>query len=285
MKNSHPLVKNILDDLSSFAPLELAEKWDHAGLQVGRSNCKVTGVLVALDATGWTLHEAVQKKLNLIITHHPLLPSKLTQSLKTLARKHQINILSFHTNLDSTSGGLNDLLAKKLHLKNTRPLLPNPQHPKVGLGRVGRLSKPIGFDQLCQNLMRAFGLAHLRYVGNKKARLKTIAVMSGSGGGFYREAKQAGADALVTGDVKYHHALEAMAEGICLVDIGHYHSEIEMTALITKLLKRKFLTLTIQISQTSQDPFQIKTPPISFLKKSPMAGILFPLSFETLDPG
>ncbi|MBI2121052.1 MAG: Nif3-like dinuclear metal center hexameric protein, partial [Parcubacteria group bacterium] len=76
-----------------------------------------------------------------------------------------------HTNLDSTSGGLNDLLAKKLHLKNTRPLLPNPQHPKVGLGRVGRLSKPIGFDQLCQNLMRAFGLAHLRYVGNKKARL------------------------------------------------------------------------------------------------------------------
>src|SRR3990167_11219493 len=97
VRHSHTLIKNILDDLNSFAPPKLAEKWDHVGLQVGRSNCKVTGVLVALDATQWTLHEAVQKKINLIITHHPLLPSKLTQNLKAMARKHQINILSFHT--------------------------------------------------------------------------------------------------------------------------------------------------------------------------------------------
>ena len=257
VKNARTLVKNILDHLNSFAPPKLAEKWDHVGLQVGRSNCKVTGALVALDATQCTLHEAIQKKLNLIITHHPLLPSKLTQNLKAMARKHQINILSFHTNLDSTSGGLNDLLARQIGLLHTKPLIPHPRHKRLGLGRVGVLPHALTLHALLKKLGKVLPLSYLRFVGEKSAPIKRVAVMTGSGGGYFKEALQHRADVLVTGDVKYHAALDALQSGICMIDIGHYPSEIGMTQLVSALLKQRFPDLKILIAQNHQDPFKI----------------------------
>src|SRR4030095_14408184 len=214
------LVKDIHDFLFHFAPKSLAEDWDHVGLQTGSLRGELKGVFVSLDVTEAVLKEAKGRGANLVVTHHPLFfgKRKPRSPLVLLARRLKIHILSFHTNLDSTREGLNDLLASKLGLKNLRPLVPskNRKLKAMGLGRVGRIPKT-SLKNFSRQVGRALRLKDFRIVGADDSPVRTVAVMTGSGAGYFREAKKAGADVLVTGDAKYHTALDALAEGIALI--------------------------------------------------------------------
>jgi dinuclear metal center YbgI/SA1388 family protein len=177
------------------------------------------------------------------------------------AVQKKINVLSFHTNLDSTQEGLNDLLAKKLRLKNPKALIPSrdSRHPKAGLGRVGSLRKTT-LREFVKQVGRVLNLQSFRYVGNSDQVLQKIAVITGSGAEYFREARAAGADVLVTGDVKYHVALDALAEGIALVDVGHFASEIGMVPLVAEKLRRwsrqKRSHLKVFETKAQEDPFR-----------------------------
>jgi dinuclear metal center YbgI/SA1388 family protein len=264
--------------LNKFAPPSLAEEWDHVGLQVGVSDSHVSGVLVSLDVTEPVLWEAVEHDANLVVTHHPLLlrpirrldDSSVATRLARLAVQMDVNVLSFHTNLDSTAHGLNDLLAKALGLQSPKPLLPAnidhskmaglpAKHPGAGLGRVGKIQKTT-LKALLKKISRNLRLKELRYVGDPKHPIQKAAVMTGSGGGFFSEAKNGGADVLITGDVKYHHALDALAEGIALIDIGHFAGEIGMVEFIAKQIrswvKSKGMKLKVHETKTQSDPIQ-----------------------------
>ena len=67
--------------------------------------------------------------------------------------------------------------------------------------------------------------------------IKKVAIVNGAGSSYWRKAKKMGADLLITGDVKYHEALDAMEEGFCIVDIGHYESEHFFGDIIKKELE------------------------------------------------
>src|SRR5262249_8935542 len=161
------LVKDVYGMLCRFAPLSLAEDWDNVGLQVGRMNEKVRGILVALDVTETVLQEGERLGANLLITHHPLFfrgVSRLDDSTPSMrlvraAVEKRIHILSFHTNLDATREGLNDLLAARLKLKGIRPLSPSrdPKIKHAGLGRVGRVPKTT-LKKFVVQVGRALGL-------------------------------------------------------------------------------------------------------------------------------
>ncbi|HCU23587.1 MAG TPA: Nif3-like dinuclear metal center hexameric protein [Deltaproteobacteria bacterium] len=266
-----PSVKEINELLSRLAPPSLAEEGDPIGLQVGSLQEEVRGILIALDATEAGLREAARQDCNLLITHHPLLFKALRRlddaspasRCARLATRMAINVLSFHTNLDSTVNGLNDQLAKKIGLKALRPLQisRDPRHPKAGLGRVGRLSRPTSLGAFAARLGLHLQLDHLRYVGNPEHPVREVAVMTGSGGRYFTAAKDAGADVLVTGDVKYHDALDALAEKIALVDIGHFAGEIGMVAWLTawlkKALRRKNWKVKILPSHSGAEPFRL----------------------------
>lgn len=236
-------VRDAYEFLDAWAPASLAEDWDHVGLQLGSLKSELEGVLVALDVTEKVLEEAKKKRCNLLITHHPLafqdarkLPSaSLPARLAHQASRQGLNILSFHTNLDSTEQGLNDLLAQNLKLEGIRPLVKIPGAKKAGMGRLGRLRER-SFRSFLSHVARCTGLAQFRYVGELFKPISKVAVVTGSGAGFFGEAKRKGADVLVTGDVKYHAALDALAEGIALVDIGHFAGEIGMTGLVAERL-------------------------------------------------
>lgn len=257
-------IKNLLD---KFAPPTLAEEWDNVGLQIGSLQAPVSSILVSLDVTEAVLWEAVEHDANLLVTHHPLLlrplncldDSKAVSRLARLAVQMDLNILSFHTNLDSTREGLNDQLAKAMSLRQIKPLLPSrdPRHPTAGLGRIGKIKKTRLQDFL-KTVSRNLKIREFRYVGDLKHPIETVAVLTGSGGGFSQEAKKRNADVLITGDVKYHHALDSLAEGIALVDIGHYRGEIGMVELIAKKLKKWVKEPKIKIFQTraQSDPLQ-----------------------------
>jgi dinuclear metal center YbgI/SA1388 family protein len=100
--------------------------------------------------------------------------------------------------------------------------LENPGR-EFGLGRVGRLTVPEPFAAFADRVKSALGLAHLRVAGPTEREVATVAVCGGSGASLLTAA--AGADVFVTGDVKYHEALEAADIGLALVDAGHFATE------------------------------------------------------------
>ncbi len=125
-------IAEITDAIAQYAPLDLQEGYDNAGLQIGDNNNEATGVLLCVDVTEAIVDEAIEKNVNLIISHHPL----LFKGLKSITGKNQIErivlkalkndiaIYSAHTNMDNTSGGVSAIMADKLHLVNQRVLRP-----------------------------------------------------------------------------------------------------------------------------------------------------------------
>ncbi len=124
--------KDITSLIENNFPLSLQEKWDNSGWQVGDPNSICSGVLVAVETTIPVLKEALEKGVNLIITHHPILfhplkriiNSNYVEECISFALKYDLNIYAAHTNLDNSSQGINHYLAQRLALQKTSPLIP-----------------------------------------------------------------------------------------------------------------------------------------------------------------
>ena len=147
----------------------------------------------------------------MIISHHPLFYVPIGWK--------DINIYSAHTNLDLAEGGTTDTLIEKLGLKKSE---------NQGFVRVVELEKSISTEELKQKLMKIS--PKLRYVNNfNQAEIKTIGFCAGSGSEFVNETT---CDAFVTGDLKFHTALELNK---LTFDIGHFESEIFAPELLKKI--------------------------------------------------
>ncbi|HLO43056.1 MAG TPA: Nif3-like dinuclear metal center hexameric protein [Leadbetterella sp.] len=125
-------IKELTDYLEKIAPLNYQEDYDNCGLIVGDANAEITNVLVSLDVTLEVIEEAIAKKCNMIIAHHPL----IFRGLKKLngknyieksvikAIKNDIAIYAIHTNLDNITNGVNFKIAEKLNLQDVSILKP-----------------------------------------------------------------------------------------------------------------------------------------------------------------
>jgi dinuclear metal center YbgI/SA1388 family protein len=134
------LIKDIINFLETKAPLRLQADYDNSGWVVGDPEQACTGVLTALDLTPAVIVEAIEKKINLIIVHHPpifkglkqVIPSNPVARMLTSAIKADLNIYAIHTNLDHVIWGVNGEMANRIGLKNTRVLSPLPDtHQKL----------------------------------------------------------------------------------------------------------------------------------------------------------
>lgn len=127
------LIKDITNYLESIAPLALQESYDNCGLILGNKSTEATGALITLDVTEQVVDEAIERKCNLIIAHHPLIfkgikklnGNNWTERTIIKAIKNDIAIYAIHTNLDNIMGGVNSMMAEKLHLKECRILKTN----------------------------------------------------------------------------------------------------------------------------------------------------------------
>ena len=135
-----PTVSDIMQVLETIAPQTLAEGWDNVGLQVGDPGRPVKHIWIALDPTYEVVAAACRDKVDLLITHHPLIFKPL-QSLNfrtpvgaiiDLAVRHHVAIFAAHTNLDSVLGGINDILADRIGLSELKPLVPAQQPRQPG---------------------------------------------------------------------------------------------------------------------------------------------------------
>lgn len=204
--------------LNKFAPPELAENWDCSGIAIETATDEIKKVMLALTVTDDVVAQAKANNCDMIISHHPLffVPFKYKD----------INIFSAHTNLDLTEGGTTDELIKTLGL------IKNSQNSFV---RYVELPDAISVKEFAKKL--SYISPNLRYVNNfNLEKIKKIGFCAGSGADFIETAKDDGADAFVTGDLKFHTALDSP---IVLFDIGHFESEILILKVFENLLKNK----------------------------------------------
>ena len=126
-------LKEITDFLEEIAPLHYQETYDNSGLLVGDRESSITAALITLDCTEEVVEEAVLKKCNLIIAHHPIIfgsLSKITgknyvERVIIKAIKNNISIYAIHTNLDNVFNGVNSKIVEKLAIKNCKILRPS----------------------------------------------------------------------------------------------------------------------------------------------------------------
>ncbi|GAB2834223.1 Nif3-like dinuclear metal center hexameric protein [Ferruginibacter profundus] len=120
------IIQDIITSLEKTTPLTLQESYDNAGLITGNANWQCTGIITTLDATEEVVKEAIEKKCNLIVAHHPIVfgglkkitGSNYVEQIIITAIKNDIAIYAIHTNLDNWLYGVNGTIADKLGLMN-----------------------------------------------------------------------------------------------------------------------------------------------------------------------
>lgn len=203
----------IIRRIQAFAPVETSEKWDCSGWCVETAKNKIKRIMLALTVTEDVIAQAKNKNCDMIISHHPLFYVPLDWK--------NIDIYCAHTNLDRAYGGTTDVLIRNLDLKaaQTQDFL---RYVDTDISLKDMLVK---LKTISPNL---------RYINNKNiTHLKRIAFCAGSGSEFIQEAYENDADALVTGDLKFHTALESP---IAIFDIGHFESEILVLPVFENLI-------------------------------------------------
>ena len=111
-----------------------------------------------------------------------------------------------------------------------------------GLGRIGKLPHPFSLCEFAAHVSRLLQVEGLRYAGEASAKIESVAVCGGSGMEMSALARSCGADVLVTGDIRYHEAQTAVAQGLCLIDAGHFATEYPILSRLQAWLRAQAKT-------------------------------------------
>ena len=251
-------VKDILNCITEIAPLHWQESYDNAGLQVGDLNAEAHKALICLDITEAIVDEAIAKKCDLIVSHHPLIfrglkhltPETYIERAVMKAVKHDIAMISMHTNLDNSYLGVSRVSAERLGLKNLNLLQPSESEPELcGAGMVGEFDEPMEETAFLQRVAETIGSPCLRHSALTGRKVKKVALCGGSGSPFMPDALRQKVDAYLTADIKYHDFF--VPEGnVLLVDGGHFETEQFTKELICELIRKKFPTFAAEIAET-----------------------------------
>lgn len=264
-----PQLNDIIAFLEEFAPLDLAEEWDNVGLLIGDRQQSVERVMTCLTLSPDVADEAVKQRIDLIISHHPILfrpVQRLTSDspegrmlLDLIAA--QIAVFSPHTAFDSASGGINQSLAESLGLTDIGVLRPVkeaqsdvPNSQEIGSGRFGVLPQAEPLAKFNERVKAALGVRHLQYVGDDEQPIARVAVACGSAAEFLTDARRQGCDVLVTGEARFHACLEARTTGTAMILAGHYATERPAVEQLARRIAGRFPDLDCRPSQIEQDP-------------------------------
>ena len=237
--------------IETYAPPGAAAPWDNAGIQVESGRDDVNKICVALDPTPATVSAALELKADFLLCHHPLLLTPRFLNVRDqyfhIIRKlmhADCRLYSAHTPLDANPRGPVSWLGKALHLRDCRLLEPMPDTPPdspsppndfsapegYGFGLIGDLPQTVFQDaflaQLASVLLPQGSPGDWRLCGQASAKnIRKVAYCTGSGASLISRAADLGADIYITGDVKYHDALNAP---LCVLDVGHFCLEERM---------------------------------------------------------
>ena len=237
-------VSDIRDYLDRQAPFDTALSFDNCGILVGDPQAEVRRALVCLDVTAEIAEEALGCGAELIVSHHPVIFHGMKRVLKgeLVYRLIQsgLTVLSAHTNLDFAEYGVNYQLAAHcgIRMETLYPIPREAERRADGFGLAGWLETPMEPEEYALFLKEALSGKSVKFT-NGGRRIKTAAVSCGAGSYLLEEAVRAGADALVTAEVRHHELLAAKAAGLTVIDAGHYETEqVIVTPLAEELAAR-----------------------------------------------
>jgi dinuclear metal center YbgI/SA1388 family protein len=243
-------VSEIFQWMDKTYPFGLAEEYDNCGLLIGDPEREVSRCMLALDLTKDVLEDAVQENADLIITHHPVIFNPLKRfcagDIPYECVRRGIAVISSHTCLDKAEGGVNDVLATLLSLRDVSVL-----EDADGIVRVGVLENeqsPYEFAESCKALLGAGGVRAV--LGEHP--VKTVGICSGAGGSFTESILSCGCDAYLTGEVKHHEAVMAKNAGITLVEAGHFETETVVLPKLTGELAAVFPEVEFSMAEANR---------------------------------
>lgn len=235
-------------------PASCAEDWDNVGLLVGNDQKEVRKVFLALDLTESTLQEACAFGADMVITHHPMIFSgmKKINNHTFTGRKilkliqEDIAYYAMHTNYDVM--GMAEASGNLIQLQEQQVLSVTfgEEGREEGFGRVGNLKEPLSLGAYAECVKKWYRLSDVRVYGNLEQTVRRAAICTGSGKSFLGKAICAGADVYVTGDIDYHTGIDAVAQGIAVIDAGHYGTEYIFAENMESVLRGAFPELQIQ---------------------------------------
>lgn len=228
----------IIRQLEQLAPKAYACDWDNPGLLAGRSDKEVHKIMVALDVTDQVLEQSMAEEVDMLLTHHPLIfsPLKQVNDLNFISNRivkllqHDISYYAMHTNFDCAPGCMADLAAEFMKLQDVRVLEPMGETPEglsYGIGKTGTLCRAMTLEELAERVKTAFGLPFITVYGKGTIEepVTHVAISPGSGKSVIGVAQECGAQVLITGDIGHHEGIDAVANGLAVMDAGHYGLE------------------------------------------------------------
>ena len=259
----NPTIGQIIGRLEEFAPTSLQESYDNCGLLIGNRSTVCSGALLTVDVTPDVVAEAAATGCNLIIAHHPL----IFRGLKRLtgdtivertvieALRSDIAVYACHTCLDNASGGVSDLMARKLGLSDIRILDPRPADSTTGCGAIGDLSSPLTVTELIDRVKESFGSPIVRCSDPPQEKISRVAMCGGSGAFLIPAAIARGAQAFITSDTKYHDFVDHSSD-IFLIDIGHHESENCTKEIFYHVITKFFPNFAVRYAQSDINPIK-----------------------------
>lgn len=233
-------IKDVIEILDKFAPFKDAEHWDNVGLIVGDDNNTVTGVVLALDITNEVISYAKENNANLIITHHPVIFSPIKSINKNdivyCLIESGIAVISSHTNLDKSIGGVNYALADSLKLCNIRPF-----NNRDNIGLIGDLPFKMTPDKLAVYIKQSLNSKRLSYTAGKN-EIYSIAICGGAGGDYLKDAINLKIDGYLTGEVKHNIYIDAINNSYSVFTPGHHETEV----LVLNYIKNYLISKSFQ---------------------------------------
>jgi len=225
-------ISEITEKIENFAPPETCADWDNSGWQInlGKSECKK--IMTALTVTDDVVKQAIFKKCDLIISHHPIIfepLKKIEQGIIVDLINNGIQVYSAHTNLDVAKGGTTDTLAKKCGFSELADTD----------GFLSGTNCDLDIDEFAEFVKRQLDLESLKIINvNDKKRAKSICFCAGAGGSEIPLADSKGYDLFVTGEVKFHEAFET--KNCVVFEVGHFDSEKYVSEIFKNILGEKY---------------------------------------------
>lgn len=250
------VIEKLLDDKLKKVT---AEPWDNCGLLIGRRNHGIKGILLALELTEEILKEAKMNHCDLIITHHPVIFGGVQQILEDEQKliyhaiKNDIAVYSAHTNFDMIKDGLNDYVCSLLGARNIS-VLPEDE---TGIIRLFDIDKSSA-SEFSRFLMEKLQVQDIRLIGSAHKDIRRVGLVTGSGVSYAKTAFENGADLFITGDIKYHEAMDYAQNRQVLIDAGHFGTEKHFKDAMLYFIESHIKALSglkIIKSQMEMDPF------------------------------
>lgn len=232
------------------------------GLQFGSTNMDVKKIMIALDGNSDVIEEAINEKVDMLVLHHPFMfyPMISLNYDNAFGKKilnvlnSKLNIFAMHTNFDVANGGMNDILASRLGLKNIQ--MTDEVVSSKTLIRIGEVDE-IELSDFIDVVKEKLDEKMVRYVGDDNKIIKKVGIVGGSGSSEIFTAIRNNCDAFITGELHHHNAYDAMDNNIALIEVSH-SVERFFVENVKKELEIEFPSLEIVISKNNVNPYKVK---------------------------